>query len=47
VFETERKIVRRELSRFNEFAGIAINKHQAVDAIWDLARRYSLLDLQA
>lgn len=40
----ERSIVRRELQRFKEFAGPALNKHQALDAIWDVASHYGLLD---
>jgi superfamily II DNA or RNA helicase len=43
-FQAERSIVRRELQRFKEFANPALNKHQALDVIWDVARRYSLLD---
>jgi superfamily II DNA or RNA helicase len=43
-FQAERSIVRRELQRFKEFADPALNKHQALDVIWDIASRYSLLD---
>jgi superfamily II DNA or RNA helicase len=43
-FDVERGIVRRELQRFKEFANPSLNKHQALDVIWDIARRYSLLD---
>lgn len=43
-FEAERSILRRELGRFKEFAGLALNKHQALDVIWDLAKHYSLMD---
>ena len=43
-FQAERSIVRRELQRFKEFANPALNKHQALDVIWDVAKRYSLLD---
>lgn len=43
-FSAERSIVRRELARFWEFASCALNKHEAVDVIWDLAKRYSLMD---
>ncbi len=43
-FEAERSIIRRELQRFKEFANPALNKHQALDVIWDVAYRYSLLD---
>ena len=32
---SERSIVRRELQRFKEFAAPALNKHQAMDAIWE------------
>jgi DNA phosphorothioation system restriction enzyme len=43
-FQSERGIVRRELQRFKEFAESAINKHEAIDVIWELAKRYDLLD---
>lgn len=43
-FNMERSIMRRELERFKEFAGPALNKHKAMDVIWDIARRYNLLD---
>ena len=42
-FRTERKIVGRELERFNEFAGMALNKFEARDKIWELAKNYNLL----
>lgn len=42
-FRTERKILGRELERFNEFAGIALNKFEACDKIWELAKNYDLL----
>ena len=40
---TERKILGRELERFNEFAGMALNKFEACDKIWELAKKYDLL----
>jgi superfamily II DNA or RNA helicase len=43
-FHAERSIVRRELQRFKEFANPALNKHQALDVIWELAEHYGLLD---
>lgn len=43
-FQAERSVVRRELQRFKEFANPALNKHQALDVIWELAQRYGLLD---
>jgi superfamily II DNA or RNA helicase len=43
-FHAERSIVRRELQRFKEFANPALNKHQALDVIWELAGFYGLLD---
>ena len=43
-FEAERSIIRRELQRFKEFANPALNKHQALDVIWDIASRYGLMD---
>lgn len=42
-FRTERKIIARELERFNEFAGMALNKFEARDKIWELAKDYNLL----
>ncbi|MYC76382.1 DEAD/DEAH box helicase [Candidatus Poribacteria bacterium] len=42
-FATERKIVARELKRFSEFAGMALNKFEARDKIWELAKYYNLL----
>ncbi len=43
-FEAERSIMRRELERFKEFADPALNKHQALDVVWDIAKRYGLMD---
>lgn len=43
-FHAERSIVRRELQRFKEFANPALNKHEALDVIWDLAGFYGLQD---
>lgn len=43
-FESERGVMRRELQRFREFADPALNKHQALDVIWDIAKRFGLLD---
>lgn len=43
-FLSERSIIRRELQRFKEFAGPALNKQKALDVIWEMAKRYYLLD---
>lgn len=43
-FNAERSIIRRELERFKEFADPALNKHQALDVIWDIAGHYGLRD---
>lgn len=43
-FAAERSIMRRELQRFKEFANPALNKHQALDVIWELASHYGLRD---
>lgn len=43
-FVAEQSIIRRELQRFKEFASLARNKYEAVNIIWDIAKRYSLLD---
>ena len=44
-FATERKIVEKELRRFNEFAGTALNKNQALVKIREFAKIYNLLGL--
>ena len=44
-FDIERKILQRELKRFNEFAEMALNKFQARDKIWKLAKDYNILGL--
>ena len=43
-FNLERRILRRELSRFREFADTSLNRFQATQVIWDLAKSYNLLD---
>lgn len=43
-FQSERSIVRRELQRFKEFADPALNKHTAIDVVWDMAKQYGLMD---
>jgi len=43
-FASERSIIRKELQRFREFANLALNKHQAIDVIWDVAKQYGLMD---
>lgn len=43
-FDVERSIIRHELQRIKEFAEPALNKHQALDTIWDIARHYGLMD---
>ena len=42
--DTERSILRKELQRFKEFAGLAQNKQQALDVVWGIAARYGLMD---
>lgn len=42
-FVTERKIVEKELRRFNEFAGAALNKNRALVKIREFAKIYNLL----
>lgn len=44
-FNTERKIVERELKRFSEFAGTALNQFRAREKIWELAKDYNLIDI--
>lgn len=44
IYQAERSIIRCELGRFKEFAAPALNKHQALDVVWDIASRYGLLD---
>ncbi len=43
-FDFERRILRRELSRFREFADASLNRFQANEVIWDHAKAYNLLD---
>lgn len=43
-FASERSILRHELQRFKEFAGLALNKHQALDVIWSIATHYGMQD---
>ena len=43
MFSTDRKIVQRELRRFQEFANAAINRFQAIAEIWQLAKIYDLM----
>ena len=45
LFETERKILCRELKRFHEFSRTAKNQHRAVSEIWQLARTYNLMSV--
>lgn len=40
----ERRILRKELTRFKEFAECSENRFQATEVIWDLAKTYNLLD---
>ena len=42
-FATEQKIMAVELERFSEFAGMALNKLEAREKIWELAKDYKLL----
>ena len=44
-FSAERKIVRRELKRFSEFAKSATNRYQAIEKIWEFARIYDLMGM--
>jgi DNA phosphorothioation system restriction enzyme len=44
-FNTERKLMARELRRFKEFATLAINGPQASLQILDVAKAYNLLDI--
>ena len=43
-FNLERRILSRELSRFREFANASINRFQATQVVWGLAKSYNLLD---
>ena len=44
-FDTERKIIERELSRFAEFSKSALNEFSARDKIWKIAKEYNLIDV--
>ena len=43
-FAFERRILKRELARFREFADASLNKFQATEVIWNHAKAYNLLD---
>jgi len=43
-FNVERKIVKRELARFREFADSSKNPFEATEVIWSVAKAYNLLD---
>ena len=43
-FDFERRILKRELARFREFADASLNRFQATEVIWDHAKAYNLLD---
>lgn len=45
LFETERKILRRELRRFHEFSRTAKNQHRAVSVVWQLAKTYNIMSV--
>ena len=42
--EIERKIIKRELRRFKEFASVANNHFQATEKVLELAKAYRILD---
>ena len=44
ILAVERGILRRELTRFREFADNSVNRFRATDLIWEYARSYGLLD---
>ena len=44
IFNTARRLIKRELIRFSEFAKSAKNSFKAIDTIWELANAYNLLD---
>ncbi|MDD3592714.1 MAG: helicase-related protein, partial [Sulfurovum sp.] len=44
VFNTERKLVKKELTRFKEFAELAVNSQQARCTVLEVASKYNLLD---
>lgn len=39
-----RSILKKELARFEEFAKSSINFHSAYDVIWDIAKKFNVLD---
>ena len=41
----ERQLIKRELTRFIEFADLAMNAGQAKDIILDIQKQYDLLDM--
>jgi len=42
-FKAEQSILKRELSRFSEFADSALNTYSAYDVIWEIAKEYNIL----
>ena len=44
ISETERKIIKKELSRFKEFAESSNNFNSAYDVIWEIAKNFNVLD---
>ena len=44
-FSAEQSLVRHEVQRFREFASCARNKHQAIDVISEIARRYDIYEV--
>ncbi|NLO72354.1 MAG: DEAD/DEAH box helicase family protein [Porphyromonadaceae bacterium] len=44
-YDLERSIVKKELTRFAEFANNSLNTDSAIDIIWQLAKKYNLMDL--
>lgn len=45
IFNIERKLMRRELMRFKEFAELAENGPQAMSSILEVAKSYNLMDI--
>ena len=45
LYDVERKILRRELRRFHEFAQTAKNKYRAIDEIWHITKVYDLMGI--
>ena len=43
-YNIERSLIKREIERVNEFAGIAINQGESLKTLREIRKRYNLMD---